>query len=345
MDVLCFSDKTTGYRTDLQMGLNLQHKEPSFGHRDMEIHHFSKAGALGYCYPFTHEQMKELERQAMIYKYMMASIPVPFDLLIASTSSSYNPKVTGDSEPGRCRRTDGKKWRCSRDVVPNHKYCERHLHRGRPRSRKHVEPSRRRLPYARGNNNGSSDKTRDSGAAPRLSLNSIGNHSSYGVEPRGSFLWDTKKGDIFPMETETEQNSKYLNFIDVWSEGVAAPDEQHCSTPVFRSSVSTNRDPSLTSLELSMGGNNLVDDEMGWIQMGLGVTGYGGSSTEIPSWLTPAATPGGPLAEILRPTPIFTSSVGDGESCYCLTATATSSSTSGAMKRTTASLSDGSSQS
>ena len=39
-----------------------------------------------------------------------------------------------DPEPGRCRRTDGKKWRCSRDVVPEQKYCERHLHRGRHRA-------------------------------------------------------------------------------------------------------------------------------------------------------------------------------------------------------------------
>lgn len=45
----------------------------------------------------------------------------------------------GDPEPGRCKRTDGKKWRCSKDVAPNQKYCERHLHRGRPRSRKPVE--------------------------------------------------------------------------------------------------------------------------------------------------------------------------------------------------------------
>lgn len=44
-----------------------------------------------------------------------------------------------DPEPGRCRRTDGKKWRCARDVAPSHKYCERHMHRGRPRSRKPVE--------------------------------------------------------------------------------------------------------------------------------------------------------------------------------------------------------------
>lgn len=44
-----------------------------------------------------------------------------------------------DPEPGRCRRTDGKKWRCSRDIVAGQKYCERHMHRGRNRSRKPVE--------------------------------------------------------------------------------------------------------------------------------------------------------------------------------------------------------------
>jgi len=44
-----------------------------------------------------------------------------------------------DPEPGRCRRTDGKKWRCSKNVVPDQKYCERHMHRGRQRSRKPVE--------------------------------------------------------------------------------------------------------------------------------------------------------------------------------------------------------------
>ncbi|CAM6079692.1 unnamed protein product [Sphagnum tenellum] len=38
-----------------------------------------------------------------------------------------------DLEPGRCRRTDGKKWRCGRDVVPDQKYCEKHVHRGRQR--------------------------------------------------------------------------------------------------------------------------------------------------------------------------------------------------------------------
>ncbi|XVF48911.1 hypothetical protein PTKIN_Ptkin03bG0226100 [Pterospermum kingtungense] len=44
-----------------------------------------------------------------------------------------------DPEPGRCRRTDGKKWRCSKEAYPESKYCERHMHRGKNRSRKPVE--------------------------------------------------------------------------------------------------------------------------------------------------------------------------------------------------------------
>lgn len=44
-----------------------------------------------------------------------------------------------DPEPGRCRRTDGKKWRCSKEAFHESKYCEKHMHRGKNRSRKHVE--------------------------------------------------------------------------------------------------------------------------------------------------------------------------------------------------------------
>ncbi|XP_062119993.1 growth-regulating factor 2 isoform X2 [Humulus lupulus] len=98
------------------------------------------AASVGF--PFTNAQLKELERQAMIFKYMVAAVPVPLDLLLP-----FNRTMTGSAipihypyaEPGRCKRTDGKKWRCSRDVAPDQKYCERHMHRGRPRSRKHVE--------------------------------------------------------------------------------------------------------------------------------------------------------------------------------------------------------------
>ncbi|XP_020527414.1 growth-regulating factor 4 isoform X2 [Amborella trichopoda] len=106
--------------------------------------------------PFNMAQWHELEQQALIFKYMMAGAPVPLDLVLPIRSSvlglpsfyhpyhHYQPSILQfgrsiDAEPGRCRRTDGKKWRCSREVVNGHKYCERHMHRGRNRSRKPVE--------------------------------------------------------------------------------------------------------------------------------------------------------------------------------------------------------------
>jgi hypothetical protein len=50
-------------------------------------------------------------------------------------------KADEDPEPGRCRRVDGKKWRCSKEAYPGSKYCEKHMHRGKNRSRKPVEMS------------------------------------------------------------------------------------------------------------------------------------------------------------------------------------------------------------
>ncbi|XP_010528592.1 PREDICTED: growth-regulating factor 3-like isoform X2 [Tarenaya hassleriana] len=106
---------------------------------------------------FTVSQWQELEHQALIFKYIIAGLPVPPDLVLPiqksfenishrffthpsfSSCSLYGKKI--DPEPGRCRRTDGKKWRCSKEAHPDSKYCERHMHRGRNRSRKPVESS------------------------------------------------------------------------------------------------------------------------------------------------------------------------------------------------------------
>ncbi|KAK6918495.1 WRC domain [Dillenia turbinata] len=117
---------------------------------------------------FSVAQLQELEHQWLIFKHLVAGLPVPFNLVlpiwksISSSSASNNslyhhfPSFMGlnppgydyrnmttlaDPEPGRCRRTDGKKWRCSKEVVLGHKYCERHVHRCRQRSRKPVEPT------------------------------------------------------------------------------------------------------------------------------------------------------------------------------------------------------------
>ncbi|KAL4331942.1 hypothetical protein GQ457_07G039670 [Hibiscus cannabinus] len=113
-------------------------------------------------FPFTASQYQELEHQALIFKYMVSGIPIPPDLIFTIKRScldsslpsrlfSYQPQHVGwncfqmglgrkvDPEPGRCRRTDGKKWRCSKEAYPDSKYCERHMHRGKNRSRKPVE--------------------------------------------------------------------------------------------------------------------------------------------------------------------------------------------------------------
>lgn len=62
-----------------------------------------------------------------------------FDVIDGWGGFHFGFSSSNDPEPGRCRRTDGKKWRCSRDAVPDQKYCERHINRGRHRSRKPVE--------------------------------------------------------------------------------------------------------------------------------------------------------------------------------------------------------------
>ncbi|RAL54755.1 unnamed protein product [Cuscuta campestris] len=119
------------------------------------------AAVLGYGYgyrtPFTAVQWQELEHQAMIYKYLVAGVPVPPQLVVpvrrsfealSATYFQHPTLVYGsnnngkkyDPEPGRCRRSDGKKWRCSKDVYPDSKYCEHHMNRrSRNRSRKPVE--------------------------------------------------------------------------------------------------------------------------------------------------------------------------------------------------------------
>lgn len=112
-------------------------------------------GGGGHAPLFTVAQWAEMEHQALVFKYLKAGLTVPPDLL-APIRNSFNlmypdflrhPSLTYasfcgkkiDPEPGRCRRTDGKKWRCSKDAHPDSKYCERHMNRGRYRSRKLVE--------------------------------------------------------------------------------------------------------------------------------------------------------------------------------------------------------------
>ncbi|AET02157.1 growth-regulating factor 4 [Medicago truncatula] len=100
----------------------------------------------------TEAQRRELDHQVFIFNHFAYNLPLPYYLLqFPSNMSEYSRRGSDyvtmvDQEPHRCRRTDGKKWRCGKDTVPNQKYCERHMHRGRNRSRKLVETSQLNSP-------------------------------------------------------------------------------------------------------------------------------------------------------------------------------------------------------
>ncbi|PKI72471.1 growth-regulating factor 7-like [Punica granatum] len=136
---------------------------PHLSHSSSSLYGANVNGALFSRGPFTPSQYMELEHQALIYKYIVSNVPVPLNLLIpikkafdsavlaCHSSGLFRPNALGwgsfhlgfsrstDPEPGRCRRTDGKKWRCSKEAVADQKYCEKHMNRGRHRSRKPVE--------------------------------------------------------------------------------------------------------------------------------------------------------------------------------------------------------------
>ncbi|KAI3960450.1 hypothetical protein MKW92_013564 [Papaver armeniacum] len=132
----------------------------------------------------------QFEHQALIYKHMAAGVPVPFHLVVPiwkSLASSFGSlhsvmgckgiyfdyKNSMEPEPGRCRRTDGKKWRCSKDVVPEQKYCERHMHRGRNRSRKPVE-----IPYQNAASSSSSTANGNTGLSISIPLQLMANNNN-----------------------------------------------------------------------------------------------------------------------------------------------------------------------
>ncbi|KAK3232440.1 hypothetical protein Dsin_004321 [Dipteronia sinensis] len=310
------------------------------------------ATSMGF-FPFTNAQWKELERQAMIYKYMMASLPVPHQLLFPFLINPSPPYVGsdlnvirfsngGDPEPGRCRRTDGKKWRCSRDVAPDQKYCERHLHRGRHRSRKPVE----QLPPK--NNNKKTRLQSDPLPPPSSSVTQSYNHvkstekvtvfesveqqrcldnwmmnssvynQNYQPEPPLNLncYTDIINPDLVAsLENQHQTETPIRGFIDLWSNGVSDHDHNNNTNS---GNSSSNGNLLLSPLSLSMGGsssnnNTTIEDEMGRIQMGLGVIQTDQDhecSTKLPStsWLPPSSwAPGGPLAEVLRPSTVIQS--------------------------------------
>ncbi|TYG91649.1 hypothetical protein ES288_A12G279400v1 [Gossypium darwinii] len=430
-DVLASSDCSSGFAATVAsggaVGVRILQQPFDISPTSTSTAHtaFKSPGGMAASleFPFTFSQYKELQRQVMIFKYMKASIAVPLDLLIptigspsvsvASQSAMGRFSGRADVEPGRCRRTDGKKWRCSRDAAPDQKYCERHLHRGRPRSRKPVElPNKKTRHTPSQAHPSSSTSTHPQFVAQPLNQNQttcfLGQPSQKAApfwpftsvssykEPRTSD-WDMNElipladqqwhhlmqigtateGSLFnavnqsydkeplnliscpnfsPAEDQQRNTSPWLlnpeivpvekspprGFIDAWSTAVS--DDHHANTGT---ETSDNGKLTLSSLSLSMGINSFRDNETGPIRMGLGVCGYDqenheyASKCHLSSWLAPASTPGGPLAEVLRPSATASSPVaGNGNSCSpAMTAV---SSPSGVLQKALASWSDSS---
>ncbi|XP_065880603.1 growth-regulating factor 2-like [Euphorbia lathyris] len=99
-------------------------------------------GGYGSSGAFTLSQFMELQNQKLIYNYISANVTVPLHLLRPIFNSLYPPMKLdtsrqgySDPHPERCRRTDGKKWRCAKDALTGHKYCERHMHRYRAKKK------------------------------------------------------------------------------------------------------------------------------------------------------------------------------------------------------------------
>ncbi|XP_074276891.1 growth-regulating factor 3-like isoform X3 [Silene latifolia] len=231
--------------------------------------------------------------------------------------AGYWGKGALDPEPGRCKRTDGKKWRCSRDVVSGHKYCERHVHRGRNRSRKPVE-----FPPATSTANGTNavpeSLTKPSAAftggssgasVANFSLSRSGAASFEAFQLHsgsGDFRSDKKiRSDTQHDSTSRDDKSNnrvLMDLFDDWPKslhGHARP-ETNCTSSSTSLSISTLGNPTSNFLRLSTG--NV--DELGRSDVS-GPQENEDREREQISWTggwggSPVASMGGPLAEVLR---------------------------------------------
>ncbi|GAB2235851.1 hypothetical protein Drorol1_Dr00026293 [Drosera rotundifolia] len=270
---------------------------------------------------FSLAQMQELELQALIYRHMVAGSAVPHELLLLvkksllnsshyflqhSSYPYYHPnwywgRAAMDPEPGRCRRTDGKKWRCSRDAVEGQKYCERHIHRGRNRSRKPVEFPTSSTTFssapggghdAAGANAGSNGSSLGTGAPYAVaSGTSSGAHFSLSGAAAAMDMFQLNqrlpsesKPQHEPSGDDSSNNRVLRCFFDAWPQSSDHTNSGSSNSSASLSMVPTPKNPSSDFLKLSTGSNGQDPEThrpMNW---------WGGSSNTV----------GGPLAEALR---------------------------------------------
>ncbi|XP_074311983.1 growth-regulating factor 3 [Silene latifolia] len=285
---------------------------------------------------FSIAQWQELEVQALIYRHMVAGATIPPDLLYLVKNSlvssspyylhhypphfqpaalmqgGYWGKGGLDPEPGRCRRTDGKKWRCSRDIVAGHKYCERHVHRGRNRSRKPVEfPATAATGSSGGESISKPSATFNGGAvsgAARFSLPGSG-AASFDVFQlhKGSEELRSDKKSLFDTQhdsasTHAKSNKVLMHFFDDWPRSLHDsdnPDSNGNNLSSTSLSISTPTPGNSTSdfLKLSTGNGDDQGNRDGYAT----ADRDRGQISWTGAWAgNPVVSMGGPLAEALR---------------------------------------------
>ncbi|KAE9596889.1 hypothetical protein Lal_00007583 [Lupinus albus] len=170
---------------------------------------------------FTMTQWQELEHQALIFKYLKAGLTVPPPLLVPIQNSLqfmmsqqnhpslrfYGNGKKIDPEPGRCRRTDGKKWRCSKVAHPDSKYCDRHMIRRRCRSRKLVESQSQSSSVA--TTGTTSTVSAAAGTFQNLPLHTNGTRQGFNI---GNDNNSSTMNMMEPLPLPTEVSSKELRF-------------------------------------------------------------------------------------------------------------------------------------
>lgn len=177
---------------------------------------------------------------------------------------------------------------------------------------------------------------------PYLNLNSYANFGT-GEDQQERECALFLNPEVVSLDNHTDSETP-RSFIDAWSK-TAMEETMARSHNVNQSSVTSQRKLSPSSLTLSMGGSGSINDEMGQTQIGSGFNGSDAKS-HVTSWLTPtswaASSPGGPLAEVLRPSSVTaTASAASDPNSGSPPATAVSS-PSGVLQKTPATLSDSS---
>ncbi|GER33715.1 growth-regulating factor 4 [Striga asiatica] len=226
--------------------------------------------------------------------------------------AGYWGKGAMDPEPGRCRRTDGKKWRCSRDVVAGHKYCERHMHRGRNRSRKPVEAAAAGTgPYGGEARKGGCAAAAGEGSGA-FTITAAASRST-DLLPLNQRYCDSiieTKGNFDPQPDDGHSTGRTLrHFFDDWPKPLHESASNYSATNL---SISMPENSS-SDFSLTLGTTGIGDEPSSQVNGGQRENDMNSNNNinnnkphQVMSWgmanweNIPVAAMGGPLAEALR---------------------------------------------